>query len=66
MNAFRTYVKDSGGPSAVAKRLGVAPVTVQKWANGTRRPRPDQALEIERETSGAIPKESWYWPDKAA
>ena len=66
MNTFKNYVRDSGGPSEVAKRLGVATVTVQKWANGTRRPRPDQALVIERDSDGAVPKESWYWPVKAA
>jgi DNA-binding transcriptional regulator YdaS (Cro superfamily) len=58
---FQQYVKNAGGPSAVAKRLGVSVESIQKWASGERRPRPEQALAIEQLTGGAIPKERWYW-----
>jgi transcriptional regulator with XRE-family HTH domain len=37
-------------PRALAKRLGVSPVTVSRWINGHRRPEPEMAEKIETET----------------
>jgi DNA-binding transcriptional regulator YdaS (Cro superfamily) len=59
--AFSEFVRANGGSKAIAQQLGVSAEAVQKWAKGDRRPRPDQALAIERLSNGTLPKERWYW-----
>jgi DNA-binding transcriptional regulator YdaS (Cro superfamily) len=63
---FTEFVRQQGGTKAVAQRLGCSVEAVQKWAKGDRRPRPDQALAIEKLSEGALPKEQWYWGEDAA
>lgn len=62
---FSEFVRLHGGAKTIARQLGVSSESVQKWARGERRPRPDQALAIERLSNGELPKERWYWNDAA-
>lgn len=60
---FEDFAAQSGGLRAVSKQIGVSYEAAQKWANGERRPRPDQALLIEQMSNGSVRKERWYWDD---
>ena len=65
MDAIRKYVEMVGGTKAAADRLGVSRQAVGHWLTGVRRPSPDAAMQIERQTDGAIRAEWVLWPEKA-
>lgn len=50
------YLKQApwGTASAISRDLGVATGTVSQWRNGTKRPRPELALALERWTRRAV------------
>jgi len=43
-----------GTKLALSKRLNVSQTIVSQWALGTKRPTADNAINIERETDGAV------------
>lgn len=65
MNSFTAWVRDAGGAVVVAKLLECSEVSVYKYMNGERRPRPEMAGRIETASAGRIPRGSWYWPSEA-
>lgn len=48
----------------VAKELGVSRQLIHQWKNGSR-PRPENALMVERWSRGAVRKEELLYPDAA-
>lgn len=48
------YVKNNGGQTAVARRLGVSQGLVWQWINGKTRITPERAKDIEAKTDGVI------------
>ena len=60
MNALAKYLKESGRSAMEFSRsVGAAPSQISRLLSGERGPSIPLALEIERETDGAVPVASW-------
>ena len=63
MSALKPYLADQNlSQKAFALRLSVDPSIVSRLANGQMLPSLELAVQIERETGGAVPATSWI-PD---
>ena len=51
---------------AAAAALGVSDPTVHDWATGSKRPRTHHRETIQVWTSGAVPADSWTFPEERA
>ena len=54
MTSIQTAISIIGGPSAVARELGVTPQAVCFWRDGKRKVPADVCPSIERLTSGQV------------
>ena len=60
MEQLSTYLSNNGiSQRAFAKRVGIDQSVISRFARGEARPSLDVALNIEKETGGAVPCESW-------
>ena len=60
MTALATHLSDQKiSQRAFAVRLGVDPSIVSRLVNDLMRPSLELAVQIERETGGAVPATSW-------
>lgn len=48
-----------------AAKIGVHPITVNKWASGKAIPRREHIAEVARTTSGAVTAADWFHPGDA-
>ena len=54
MNAIREAAAAAGGPTALARSLGVSAPQAHQWLTGVRKPPPDRCPAIERATEGRV------------
>lgn len=55
MNTLTAYFEETGDtPTAMARRLGVAPSTITRIASGIRWPSADLAKRIQADTAGRV------------
>lgn len=52
--AIKRAVKAAGGPTALARKLGVKPPTVFQWLNGSRPVPGERCIDIEEACGGAV------------
>ena len=55
LDALNRAIDSAGGPSALARRIGVTPSAVTNWAKSVKRISPQNAIRIENVTG--IPRE---------
>lgn len=70
MNGIQRAIEAAGGPSEVAKRLGVTAQAVAFWRDGDRRFPPEHAAPLEDACNGAVTRremfpDTWHviWPE---
>jgi transcriptional regulator with XRE-family HTH domain len=51
---------------AAGKLVGVEHSTWSEWESGSRKPSLERAIDIELETKGEVPLESWGFPPEVA
>lgn len=56
----------SVGDDAAEKLFGVSARTIRSWRYGERKPKPQKALEIQRDTKGKVRFTDIYSEDRAA
>lgn len=67
MSKFRSYLKDSGQTiKSFAARIGVSPSYLSEIAGHKKHPSLRVAVDIERESGGAIPATYWIHASPAA
>ena len=58
---FRAWVKSCGGARKAALKVGCSTASVRKYLTGDRRPSPEIAYRIEKQSDGRVMRELWYW-----
>lgn len=69
-SAIAIAVRIVGGPTLMARRLGVSVPTVSQWASGGRPVPVERCFDVERATNGAVRRwdlrpDDWHriWPE---